>query len=317
MILVVYSAVVVSAFRATGTPVHGKMFDNLFFLLTIVGLGFAILRACVEEGRSRARWLGFVLFAILHIPYGWPNAGGPALESPWRPRFPHTRVVQNLLMSLGILDDSTSDTIEKSNQRWHVLQSALVLPTGLIGMLLGDLLAARAERRGGRPKTAAGLGTRIGLGVYLLIYARVGVVAYRQAVDPVNHGRLLDNSDFLLTVGSFTVAALVGSIAHGRTRATWLGFAIFGWLHVEFGWPNATLNFMGTPWCAEFVHVPLIYDSLGDEVAPLTKITPMFRWHIIQSTLAMVAALMGAGLARWLPISSSQVNAARAISHRA
>src|SRR4051794_39058636 len=88
MVAVLYSAIGLSAFRMAGDSAYGEMLTNVFFMLTAGILVIATLITFFREGRTRARWLGFALLGWLHLCYGWPNAGGPAVDAPLRPRFP-------------------------------------------------------------------------------------------------------------------------------------------------------------------------------------------------------------------------------------
>jgi hypothetical protein len=89
--------------------------------LTLGLLIVASLTSLFREGRIRARWLGFALFGWMHLKYGWPDAAGPAFDVPFRPRFPRTRVVQDVFMRLGIL---FAGSAQQGMERWSVIQAA-------------------------------------------------------------------------------------------------------------------------------------------------------------------------------------------------
>ena len=301
MMAVIYSAVGFSDFRMAGDSLYGRVLDDGFFMLTLGLLTLATLSAFFRDGRGRARLLGFALLGWLHLCYGWPNAGGPAPEAHWRPRFPHTRYISDLFMRLGILDFSGS--ADRGSHRWNVFQSALTTATALLGALIGDALAAWSARRPPSPTWGRhGKGFPLIAGaIALCVYAALGIAAYREASHPDVYGRMLDYAYYLATVGSLAMAALVASCRTGRSRARWLAFAFFGILHVEFGWSNSINNY-GLPFRSQFFHVELLGEFLQGEFSPNTDTSNMFRWHVVQSTLTMASAIFGAILVEFLPI---------------
>jgi hypothetical protein len=301
MIVVLYAAIGFSAFRTAGDALYGKTLTNAFFMLSVGILAIATLMTFFRDGRSRTSWLGFALFGWLHLQYGWPNAGGPAYDVPWRPWFPHTRVISILFMKLGIL---FSGSTEQGSQRWGVLQSATMIATAFLGALIGDIVAIRPGRSNRRPDVRLlGMTHSLILGlIALCFYVALGLEAYSLASDTVTYGRLLDNTYFLVTVGSLAIAALMSTVREGRSRARWMAFARFGWLHVEFGWPDSTLNDFGVRWRAEFPHVVLLAGQLEGQLSPITNVSNMFRWHVIQSSLTMASAIFGAVIVNFLPI---------------
>ena len=119
MVLVVYVAIELSAFQTAGQSAYSKLMTEVFYTLTLGLLLVASLTSFFREGRNRARWLGFALFGWMHLRYGWPDAGGPAGDVPFRPRFPHTRVVQDVFWQLGIL---FAGSAEQGMERWSVIQ---------------------------------------------------------------------------------------------------------------------------------------------------------------------------------------------------
>ena len=207
-----------------------------------------------------------------------------------------------------MLEVHFSVSAQAGAQRWNLLQSALTIVTAIVGALIGDLFAIRAGRPaadslGGPSGWTRSLGGGL---IALCLYAALGISAYVGADDPANYGRVLDNAYFFATVGSLAIAALSSSVRCGRSRARWLGFALFGWLHIELGWPNSTMNPRGLPWRSEFPHVVLLAKQLEGSISPNTDTSNMFRWHVIQSTLTMATAILGAILVNFLPIVPSQ-----------
>jgi hypothetical protein len=304
MVLVVYAAIGLSAFQSAGQSVYSKTMTEVFYMATLALLIVASLTSLFREGRSRARWLGFALFGWMHLKYGWPDAGGPAFDVPFRPRFPHTRVVQDVFMQLGIL---FAGSAQQGMERWSVIQSALIVTTGLFGMILGDLVARSGlQQQTGSPQSKGDWLRTTSLLFPLVPYVMLGAAAYRLAWDFRTNGRILDNAYFLATVSALSFAALVASVRQGLSRARWLAFALFGWVHIEFGWPDSTLNPLGVPWRPEFPQVSGLAVLLKEYVSPDTSATNMFRWHVVQSTLTIATATFGSLIVNLLPLDPRQ-----------
>ena len=64
----------------------------------------------------------------------------------------------------------------------------------------------------------------------VVLYSAIGFSAFRMAGDSA-YGEMLTNVFFMLTAGILVIATLITFFREGRTRAHWLGFALFGWLH--------------------------------------------------------------------------------------
>ncbi len=300
MVLVVYAAIGLSAFQTAGQSIYSKMMTEVFYTLTIGLLLVASLTSFFREGRSRARWLGFALFGWMHLRYGWPDAAGPAFDVPFRPRFPHTRVVQDVFMRLGIL---FAGSREQGADRWSVIQSALIVATGLFGMILGDLVARSGLRQqAGAPRSGGGWLRTTAWSFVIVSYAMLGAAAYLLAWDFRTNGRILDNAYYLATVSALSFAALVASVRQGLSRARWLAFALFGWVHIEFGWPDSTLNPVGVPWRPGFPQVFGLAVLLKEYVSPDTSASHMFRWHVVQSTLTTATAAFGSLIVKLFPL---------------
>jgi hypothetical protein len=300
MVLIVYAAIGLSAFQSAGQSVYSKTMTEVFYMLTLGLLIVASLTSVFREGRSRARWLGFALFGWMHLKYGWPDAAGPAFDVPFRPRFPHTRVIQDMFIRLGIL---FAGSAQQGMERWSVIQSALIVTTGLFGMILGDLVArSGSQQQSGSPRSKGDWLRATALLFPLVPYAMLGAAAYRFAWDFRTNGRILDNAYFLATVSALSLAALVASVRQGLSRARCLAFALFGWVHIEFGWPDSTLNPLGVPWRPEFPHVFGLAVLLKEYVSPDTSAANMFRWHVVQSTLTIATAAFGSLIVNLLPL---------------
>src|SRR5262249_24755301 len=87
----------------------------------------------------------------------------------------------------------------------------------------------------------------------MVVVAAVGAGALRMA--SYLWADALLSLDLLL----FGAAALAATLRRGRSRAAWLGFAIFGWgyLVLAFG-----------PWCREFVRPHLLTESALQRLHP-------------------------------------------------
>jgi hypothetical protein len=300
MVLVVYAAIGLAAFQTAGQSVYSKTMTEVFYTLTLGLLIVASLTSFFREGRSRARWLGFALFGWMHLRYGWPDASGPAFDVPFRPRFPHTRVIQDVFIQLGIL---FAGSAEQGAERWSVIQSALIVTTGLFGMILGHLVArAGLQQQTASPRSKADWLRTAALLFTLVPYAVLGAAAYRFAWDFRTRGRILDNAYFFATVSALSFAALVASVRQGLSRARWLAFALFGWVHIEFGWPDSTQNPLGVPWRPAFPQVFGLAVLLKEYVSPDTSAPNMFRWHVVQSTLTIATAAFGSLIVNLLPL---------------
>jgi|SRR5579864_4045266 len=60
----------------------------------------------------------------------------------------------------------------------------------------------------------------------LVLFLAVAFAALRQSTD------LWDSAVFSMTIGALLVAGVLGVHRHGRERAFWLGFALFGWAYL-------------------------------------------------------------------------------------
>src|SRR5438309_8509092 len=76
-----------------------------------------------------------------------------------------------------------------------------------------------------------------GLMVFI-VYAALGLAALANVDDPW-YGRVLDDAYYMITVFILAIATMLAVLRRGRSRAIWLGFAVFGWVHLLFGWPDS------------------------------------------------------------------------------
>jgi hypothetical protein len=133
-----------------------------------------------------------------------------------------------------------------------------------------------------------------------ILYVAIGLTAYRSAGDPW-YGRLWNDGFFMLTVGALAVATMQAVIRHDRSRARWLGFAVFGWVHLMFGWPDSGTTPLGGTWRPRFPHTELLSHALEWIFLSGThREEGTFKWHIIQSSITIATAFVGAAIGNFL-----------------
>ena len=139
-----------------------------------------------------------------------------------------------------------------------------------------------------------------------ILYAAIGLAAYAN-VDDDWYGRVLDDAYYTVTLFILAIATILSVLRQGRSRAVWLGFAVFGWVHLLFGWPDSSgaptrvtvfnqFGFTGTfrPRFADmdFAYMALEkYTTLDGGSNPLKR---DYTWHVVQSTATMATAVVGA-----------------------
>jgi hypothetical protein len=137
-----------------------------------------------------------------------------------------------------------------------------------------------------------------------IVYAAIGLTAAANVDDPW-YGRVFDDAYFMVTIFLLASATILAVIRRGRAQAIWLGFAIFGWVHVNFGWPDSggapqrarivTRARVDGTYRPRFPHTTIaswtMQDNLSDGSNPL-KLD--YAWHVLQSTLTMATAVVGA-----------------------
>jgi hypothetical protein len=155
----------------------------------------------------------------------------------------------------------------------------------------------------------------------LIAYAALGLAAFGKVNDPF-YGRLWDDAYYMVTVFILAIASMRAALVPGRGRARWLGFAVFGWVHLLFGWPDSG----GSPqspgtYRPRFPHATLINWVLFSYYAPdESHLKPLmdlarswlaapahrqyetFVWHDIQTSLTMATALIGSVVGHLLAI---------------
>jgi hypothetical protein len=135
-----------------------------------------------------------------------------------------------------------------------------------------------------------------------ILYIAVGLAAYRNAGDPW-YGRLWNDAFFMITVGTLAVATILAALRRDRSRARWLGFAVFGWVHLMFGWPDSGTTPLGGTWRPRFPHTEMISSALEWAFTSGShREEGVFKWHILQSSATIATALVGAAVGHYLAI---------------
>jgi hypothetical protein len=146
----------------------------------------------------------------------------------------------------------------------------------------------------------------------IVLYATIGLAAYAQVDDPW-YGRALDDLFYMITVFILAIATILAVLRRDRSRAIWLGFAVFGWVHLLFGWPDSggspvresvmsSAQVRGT-YRPRFPHMTLAYWALNKYSGYAFIANPLksdYTWHILQSTVTMATALIGAVVGSFL-----------------
>lgn len=155
----------------------------------------------------------------------------------------------------------------------------------------------------------------------IISYVAIGCAAFVKVNDPF-YGRLLDDTYYMVTIFLLAIATMMAVLSPGRGRARWLGFAVFGWVHLLFGWPDSGGSPRSPgPFRPRFPHATLINWVLFDFYPPgssnLQAISDFIRpwlsapaipqyetyvWHDVQTSLTMATALVGAVVGHLLAI---------------
>src|SRR5262249_43911599 len=121
------------------------------------------------------------------------------------------------------------------------------------------------------------------------------------------YGRVLDDLYYTVSIFILAIATILSVLRQGRSRAVWLGFAVFGWVHLLFGWPDSSgaptrvtvfnkYEFTGT-YRPRFVDMDFAYMALEKYTTLDGGSNPLKRdytWHLVQSTAMMATAVVGA-----------------------
>jgi hypothetical protein len=141
-----------------------------------------------------------------------------------------------------------------------------------------------------------------------IVYAAIGLAAFANVDDPW-YGRVLDDAFFMATVFILATATVLAAIRRGHIQAIWVGFAIFGWVHLNYGWPDSggppqraaitTSARVDGTYRPRFPLMTIAAWSLWDYVAANSGKNPLkldYIWHNLQSTITMMTALIGASV---------------------
>jgi hypothetical protein len=162
MAFIIYVAVALAALSKVDDLTYGRLWDDTYYMITILALAVATIMAVLTRGHSRARWLGFAVFGWVHLNFGWPDsAGSPAPATTYRPRFPHMTLLNWAItpyLSPGRASNWAFDVLikpvlpaltnppQQGSHAWHVLQTSATMLTALIGAAVGNYLASRVAR---------------------------------------------------------------------------------------------------------------------------------------------------------------------------
>jgi hypothetical protein len=154
----------------------------------------------------------------------------------------------------------------------------------------------------------------------VVAYAATGFAALANVGDPW-YGRVLDDTYYMVTVFLLAVATILAVIRRGRSQSVWLGFAVFGWVHLLFGWPDSggsparagvvtSARVAGT-YRPRFPHMTLAGWAIPDPTTAAGASNPLkldYTWHVLQTTVTMATALLGAlvGNFLWKPVEQSE-----------
>jgi hypothetical protein len=134
--------------------------------------------------------------------------------------------------------------------------------------------------------------------VALVLYAAIGLAAYANVGDRW-YGRVWDDAYFMITVFILAIATILAVLRRGRTRAMWLGFAVFGWIHLMFGWPDSggsPRGADGDTYRPRFPHMTLIEWAIQGAIITGRShgLEGDYTWHVLQSTVTLATAVVGA-----------------------
>jgi hypothetical protein len=140
----------------------------------------------------------------------------------------------------------------------------------------------------------------------LIVYAAIGLAAFSKVDDPW-YGRVLDDAFYMVTVFILAIATILAMLRRDRRRAIWLGFAVFGWVHLCFGWPDSggsprrasivTSARVDGTYRPRFPHMTLASWAILEYTPFVVGSNPLksdYIWHNLQSTVTMATALVGA-----------------------
>jgi hypothetical protein len=270
-------AVLIAALGLAALRSASDTWAGTTLLATCGVLGLALVGMICRGAAERAWWLGFALF-------GW----GYLAMAFWSPvdatRLPTFTLLELVCKMAGIAVPTiparfgANGGIDPSflgiaHCLWALLAASLggILGSGLFAV--SALVASRAAGEPHDPVQSPPMWWRRPLAIGLSGLALAGSVAV--AGMRWEQGRW-SGTTFLLTCGLLVLAATGAVLGRGRTRAVWLGAALFGWgyLILAFGWhpylwvcPNVVTNeILKTirPWLPSSVSGIPAFDDLTD-----------------------------------------------------
>jgi hypothetical protein len=142
-----------------------------------------------------------------------------------------------------------------------------------------------------------------GLMVFV-VYVAIGLAAAANVDEPW-YGRVFDDAFFMVTVFILATTTILAVIRRGRAQAVWVGFAVFGWAHLNFGWPDSggapqrarivTSARVDGTYRPRFPHTTMASWAMIDHLTP-GQSNPLkldYSWHVLQSAVTMAKALIG------------------------
>jgi hypothetical protein len=107
----------------------------------------------------------------------------------------------------------------------------------------------------------------------------------------------------MITVGILAVATILAALRRDRSRARWIGFAVFGWVHLTYGWPDSGRTPLGGTWRPRFPHTEMLSHAFQWVFTSGSHAEEgVFKWHILQSSITIATALVGAAVGNYLAI---------------
>jgi hypothetical protein len=156
-----------------------------------------------------------------------------------------------------------------------------------------------------------------------ILYAGIGLTALNQVSDPY-WGKLWDGGYYMATLFALAVASIIAVLSRGRSQARWLGFAVFGWVHLIFGWPDSAgwpEEAPGSTFRPRFPHITFLSWLISTYLFPgnphpwaqgrvVQVILPPiahplqgnYTWHVVQTSVTMATALVGAVVGNLLAV---------------
>jgi hypothetical protein len=315
MIVIVFATLAGAAYyRESAAPpnsdicLNTQVWSNTFYTLTVGSLAVSTLTAIARTGRARTRFLGFALFAWAYLQLAWDSEFDRN-----RSEFIHTQLLYHAVdrfTSFGAHDSSNS--VWSPIERMHtIVHSLLTLVAGLVGIAIGQLVASGVGCQDEKPRSDATsvlpgkrlLRSSIAGGMLSIAGTALAIAAYREAAYTFG-GRLWTNVFYTLTVGSVAASALMAIARGGRARVRVLGFALFGWAYLQYGW-NDNVN------APQFIQAQVAHERLDwlIDLKGSPQDSSHIRWQVIQSVLTLGTGVMGIAVGHLVAIQAERENA--------